>query len=228
MENLEKNNRLFLVIGLAAVVLVSAVGISFAYFVSGVSQTGAGGTTAVGTTAKYGDVNFALANAANSSKMEYPGGKAYGGVKVTATNTSGDTHTYNVSYKLNLNYTNTLSADVTYAVYESSSPITTAISCSGGVDTTSVVGKIKYAYSGCTDPFSSLTAVASGTLSKTTSAANITIANGSNSFSMTSGGTKYYYVLITYPNKTTDQTAESGGSVSAKINSANNITVVQS
>lgn len=218
---MEKKNTVLLTVIAVATLLVAVVGATFAYFTATTEATGNAGTVDTSTT-KVSGVTMTLAPlSASYSKLEYPGGYAYSGAKVTLAKTDAtDTKEYNVSYKIKMEFKNETKTALTWTLYraDSATEIANAKTCevSNTAPTEGAVeGAIYYQYN-CTGTNTYGTQVQTGTIAAETATASevITTASQTQATDATTGA--YYYLVVDYPNSG-NQNDDQGKAISASI-----------
>lgn len=208
---MEKKNTVLLTVIAVATLLVAVVGATFAYFTATNGTTGyATGTTNVKTAESVAGVTLNFGKVNPSSNVVYPGTMNYIGATVAAELEAGKTGTYNSTYTLNGSVTlsEAFAFEVNYSLYETSTPLAegqTPVTCDP-VANKGTATEIKYSQS-CTVNAGLGTKIdsASGTIAAGDTTAAIAFSGNVNT-----GSTKYYYLVVEYPEKDVDQNADAG------------------
>lgn len=202
-------HKKYWLIAIIAVLLIG-VGVTFAYYITGVLKNGQGSsanlqTATVEDTTLAIEGNIDLGSEITTSNM-YPGHKVVVELKLTATGTM--TPIYNLVWR----GTNTLKTTFKYEVYKSSEKQTPSISCSKA--TNSADGYVYY-YENCTNSnFNNLgNPVSKGVIRSTSEEKTIRLTRNETIAATEAGKTVYYYIVLEYPNTDSNQNIDGGGSL---------------
>jgi len=220
-ENMEKKNTVLLTVIAVATLLVAVVGATFAYFTATATTEGnAAGNTDV-KAAKLANVKLNVATIAGSNNVVYPGTKNYVGASAKAavdTVEGAEAGEYNVTYTVTGKVTlgEAFAFPVNYSLYKVSAAaaVSDPVTCENVATTTNGTA-VQYTQN-CTVAAGLGTAVQTGSLAAGETEKTITLADQVIATDATT--TDYYYLVVEYPNDTTQaQDADQGKSVKAEI-----------
>ena len=197
-----KEKTKYLIIAVA-ILLVVGIGISFAYFMASVNQTGEGSSTS-GTTVTLKDTVVKVDGNITFNDLDiYPGHKNVSSIKVTAT---GD---QKALYNLIWEGENTLNTPLKYYVYKTTVEEKPSISCEKKEEGTLT----KKYYEVCEESgFENLgSIVASGEIGTTESETKFKLIKNEEIEGTDEGSVVYYYVVLEYPNEEGSQNIDIGG-----------------
>ena len=202
---MKKNKRLLIVV--SALLLVG--GFSFAYFIASTIFSGEGSNVG-GTTATINDAELRVEGTLEFQDLDiYPGHENVSSVKITAT---GDNTL--IPYNLVWNGTNTLNTSLNYTVYKTSSEVEVTSTCE---KKSGVINGAKMYYEECSiSNLDSLgTPISTGTIN--TNDTKVILAEDEFITATSDGDSKYYYVVLEYPNLEESQNSDIGGSFSGEV-----------
>ena len=206
-----ENNKKYLVIAIAVLLVVIGSGITFAYFAASTKATGTGSTTE-GNTVTVEDTTVNVEGKIEFNDLDiYPGHKNISKISVTAT---GDR---NVIYNLIWTGTNTLNTPLKYYVYKTTTDENPSISC---VKQEEAISALSYAYyETCTESnFDNLgEVIGSGQISNTSESTVVKLLRNESLQATEEGATVYYYVVLEYPNEEGNQNIDIGGSFDGEV-----------
>lgn len=198
---MEKESKI-LIGAIFSVLLLVALGISFAYFLAGNSTSGnAQGSTDVQTLSIEKGGNLKIEGALEFNDLDIlPGHKNVSKIKVTATGNGP------VYYNLIWNGTNSLNTPLNYTVYQTTTDEAPAITCN------KVVRGQKY-YEECINTnFQNLgTSISTGTISTSNIETKHIISQNNEMLATKDGEILYYYVVLEYPNLNESQNIDMEG-----------------
>ena len=215
----EKTRYLLVSVG---VLLVIAIGISFAYFLAS-TQTSGEGAKIDAKTATLGDTTLTVQGTLEFNDLDiYPGHQNISSISVNAT---GNT---TVIYNLIWEGENTLNTPLKYTVYQTTTQMNPSISCEKIEEGT--ISK-RY-YETCTSSgIESLgEVIEQGEITTTSASTKFTLVSEEEIKATSEGNNVYYYVILEYPNTNESQNIDMGGSfngeVTIEIEGAKEITAV--
>ena len=218
---MEKKNTILLTVIAVATLLVAVVGATFAYFTATSSVTGEGNEGTVNTATNIGSVAINQTDIAASNNTIYPGTMNYVGTIIQATKTD-TTENFTLDYSLTgtVSVTAAFAHDITWKLYKVAASETSPVSCAEVTKTPTATGT-QYSQS-CTlgksltgDSVGDGSLVAQGTLTAGETSSPVSYADGSVD---TDGGSDYYYLVVEYPNKQTEQDDDQGKNITMTIN----------
>ncbi len=233
-----------------ATLLVAVVGATFAYFTATTTTTGKNVQTTV-TTKKVGSTSFNLTGSEIEKKMDYPGGiEIIEGVVEAKRTGEEDSNSYNFAYGLSVTATNNLTTTLNWSLFEEDKKLqldsgTTAckLVTEAGKGDGSNETHYYYTHDGSTTTDDGEDCKAENLLkTKLTTfgspLAKGTIANGSGvtitdgeeelasrTISTNDGNakSKYYYLVVEYPNSGNQTTTDAGNTVQINLDLAGNV-----
>lgn len=215
---MEKKNTILLTVIAVATLLVAVVGATFAYFTATASTSGDGDSTGTVNTATVANIGLTSAAAGHSDDMIYPGTMNYAAMSVVPTKTGTDDAEYTLTYTVSGNVTLSEAFEagsVYYTVYRTTTAAATPVSCEDVVAAPGATGT-QYSQS-CTistDLTDSGEIVQARTaVTGTTADINIT----GETLTTNSGTTYYYYLVVEYPNTSSDQNADQQKTITASL-----------
>ena len=214
---MEKKNTILLTVIAVATLLVAVVGATFAYFTAS-TNAGTAGNTNTATTATTGTVSIPFAATDVFTYLNYPGGASVSGIGATASTTDGNT--YNIGYKLNMQFTNETGTALTWTLYSSENPIETDPACQ--LQSEPVGEQTHYYYNNCQlSSYEDLTEVQTDTIAAGAKATTVTTTK---TLTTQTGDSIYYYLVVEYPNSGDQTSTDAGGkTISAQITGATNV-----
>ncbi len=144
---MERKNTVLLTVIAVATLLVAVVGATFAYYTATTTGTQTGSGTGDVTTAKLGNTTFTFTGKSlEHTYLNYPGGLAVFGSEAKLTK-EGDGE-YDLTFDLELDYTNKTDTDLYWALYMTTTPLTENLDpkCKIVMDTTTTPGETHYWY----------------------------------------------------------------------------------
>ena len=226
---MEKKNTVLLTVIAVATLLVAVVGATFAYFTASNSSTGnAAGNVNVNTATESADLVLNVDKVTGSNNIFYPGTKNFVGATASASfkdnNAPADGKEYNISYTLEGKVTlaEAFATEVEWELYETETDLSSdLITCGAITEYTPTEGEnAGTAIAGtktqsCTLALSlandASKKVKSGTINAGDLTATVTHSGTVKTNGTTAGTTKYYYLVVTLPEKGTDQSADATG-----------------
>lgn len=220
---MDKKNMILLTVIAVATLLIAVVGATFAYFTASTNLT-SGNQTSTATTSQLSDVGLTVTAGLSYASMEYPGGFSVVGVSAAATKGNSDTHNYRISYNVDMEFTNATGTALTWTLYERSSALTNADSCTLQ-ENTETPGETHYWYT-CTNTNDYGTQVQTGTVAAGATASRVSTTTLE---TLDTTNTTYYYLVVNYPNNTeTNQYTNDGNkTIESKIVGVSNVTTAQ-
>ena len=215
---MEKKNTILLTVIAVATLLVAVVGATFAYFTATSGATGNGGSTGALNTATVASVGLTAANGGSSTNTVYPGTMNYAGMTVTPTKSGEDDNNYTMTYTVNGSVTlgsEFKAGSVYYTVYRTTSAVGTPVDCQP-VAANPAAGGTQYSQT-CTLA-SEFTSGAEIVQERTAvSGTSAPIAIKGETLTTESGTVYYYYLVVEYENKATDQNDDRGKTITASL-----------
>ncbi len=227
-----------------ATLLVAVVGATFAYFTATNSQTDEANAKVDVATKEVGGTTFTLSGSEIGNKLDYPGGIAI--IKAVATakkDSADDTNNYDFEYSLNITANVGSMTGVKWTLYEfeeDPNVVDTDLKdCNLVNDTTSETGKTLFYYSTAESDKAGespcsitglklntklITEKASGTITSDTVSDQSALKNLSieGVTDNTIGKSKYYYLVVEYPNSGEEQNSEMGSKGNISLTLVNN------
>lgn len=212
---MEKKNVIFLSVIAVATLLTAVIGTTFAYFTANYTTTNTGNATTEVTTAAMPTITFDYGSNVGTTDKVYPG---YSMIKPMKLDVSCSETTCEPTYiKISVTNASTVTAsDLTWALYESTSDLSSKYTCSNTVTTGTAlvdgVSKTTYYMSGNdTCVASSLTDAGATMLldSTTKSSDTISVSKASDS--------KYYYLVVNYANNDATQNTDYNKTISVTM-----------
>ncbi len=203
----EKNKKLIIIVS----VLLLFGGLSFGYFASKF-LSGGQGATASGKTATINGAKVTVTGNLEFNDLSiYPGHKNVSSITVTAT---GNNEL--IPYNLIWAGTNSLNTTLKYTVYKTSQSIDVKSNCEVK---TKVVSGAQIINEECnlTNIDSLGDVISTGEITTNNSSTKITIAGDEFITATANGDTKYYYVILEYPNLETSQNEDIGGTFNGEV-----------
>ncbi len=203
----EKNKKLIIIVS----VLLLFGGLSFGYFASKF-LSGGQGATASGKTATINGAKVTVTGNLEFNDLSiYPGHKNVSSITVTAT---GNNEL--IPYNLIWTGTNSLNTTLKYTVYKTSQSIDVKSNCEVK---TKVVSGAQIINEECnlTNIDSLGDVISTGEITTNNSSTKITIAGDEFITATANGDTKYYYVILEYPNLETSQNEDIGGTFNGEV-----------
>lgn len=198
---MEKETKI--VIGaIFSVLLIVALGISFAYFMARTDASGRGESVEVQTVTLEKGGKLTVEGKLKFEDLDiYPGHRNVSKIKVTVTGYE------DVNYNLIWNGTNSLNTPLKYKVYKSTSDITPTITCN------KVIRSNKYYEEQCTDSdFQGLGSPITGTISSSESQIKHILSANNQVTATQEEDVVFYYVVLEYPNLDNSQNLDMEGS----------------
>lgn len=222
---MEKKNTVLLTVIAVATLLVAVVGATFAYFTAANSTNGdAAGNVNVNTATEGASLQLNVNKVTGSNNIFYPGTKNFVGATASAqfkdNNAPADGKEYNVSYTLTGTVTlaEAFATEVEWELYETETDLSTGLITCGAVTAYTPEGGEAVEGSktqSCTLAPSlandATKKVKSGTIAAGTLTATVTHNGTVRTNGATAGTTKHYYLVVTLPEKGTDQSADATG-----------------
>lgn len=225
---MEKKNTVLLTVIAVATLLVAVVGATFAYFTASNSSTGdAAGNVNVNTATESADLVLNVDKVTGSNNIFYPGTKNFVGATASASfkdNNAPDGKNYNISYTLEGKVTlaEAFATEVEWELYETETDLSSGlITCGAITEYTPTEGEnAGTAIAGTKTQNCTLAPslandaskkVKSGTIAAGELTATVTHSGTVRTNGATAGTTKYYYLVVTLPEKGTDQSADATG-----------------
>lgn len=226
---MEKKNTVLLTVIAVATLLVAVVGATFAYFTASNTTSGdAAGNVNVNTATESASLVLNVDKVTGSNNIFYPGTKNYVGATASAqfkdNNAPADGKEYNVSYTLTGTVTlaETFATEVEWELYETETDLSSGLITCGAVTTytptegenagTPVEGSKTQSCTLAPSLANDATKkVKSGTIAVGTKTATVTHNGTVRTNGATAGTTKYYYLVVTLPEKGTDQSVDATG-----------------
>lgn len=226
---MEKKNTVLLTVIAVATLLVAVVGATFAYFTAANSTTGdAAGNVNVNTATEGAELVLNISKVTGSNNIFYPGTKNFVGATASASfkdnNAPADGKNYNISYALTGKVTlaETFGTEVEWELYETETDLSSGLVTCGAITEytpsegdnagTPIAGSKTQS---CTLAPSLANDASKKVKSGTIAAGELTATVSHNGTVKTSGATagatKYYYLVVTLPEKGTDQSADATG-----------------
>ena len=218
---MEKKNTVLLTVIAVATLLVAVVGATFAYFTATNTVNDQSNGNVTINTASVESVSFTTASITGSDTPIYPGTANYIGASATASLTAAGARSYDVTYNVSGSVTlsEAFAFPVTWTLYSADIPVAEPVSCTEVANTTSGT-EVRYTQT-CTVSNSLTATSATGTISAGQTSATVSLTGEVlNSTTGTTGTSKYYYLVFTYPNDSTaSQNADQGKSITGAITS---------
>lgn len=226
---MEKKNTVLLTVIAVATLLVAVVGATFAYFTASNTTSGdAAGNVNVNTATESASLVLNVNKVTGSNNIFYPGTKNFVGATANAqfkgNNAPADGKEYNVSYTLTGTVTlaEAFATEVEWELYETETDLSTGLITCGAVTQytptegenagTPVEGSKTQSCTLAPSLANDATKkVKSGTIAAGTLTANVTHNGTVRTNGATAGTTKHYYLVVTLPEKGTDQSADATG-----------------
>lgn len=220
---MDKKNMILLTVIAVATLLIAVVGATFAYFTASTNLTN-GGQTSTATTSQLSDVGLSVTADLSYESMAYPGGFSVVGVKAETSKGATDTHNYRISYNVDMEFTNETGTALTWTLYEKSSQLTNADSCTLQ-ENNETAGETHYWYT-CTTTNDYGTQVQTGTVA---AGANAVRVSTTALESLDTTNSTYYYLVVNYPNDASSNqyTADGNKKIESKIVGVSNVTTAQ-
>lgn len=224
---MEKKNTVLLTVIAVATLLVAVVGATFAYFTAANSTSGdAAGDVKVNTATEGASLQLNVNKVTGSNNIFYPGTKNFVGATASAqfkdNNAPTDGKEYNVSYTLTGTVTlaEAFATEVEWELYETETDLSSGLITCGAVTAYTPAGEGATAVEGSKTQSCTLAPslandatkkVKSGTIAAGDLTANVTHNGTVRTNGATAGTTKHYYLVVTLPEKGTDQSADATG-----------------
>ena len=226
---MEKKNTVLLTVIAVATLLVAVVGATFAYFTAANSTSGdAAGNVNVNTATEGASLVLNVNKVTGSNNVFYPGTKNFVGATASASfkdnNAPSDGKEYNVSYTLTGSVTlaEAFATDVEWELYETETDLSTGLITCGAITQytptegdnagTPIEGTKTQSCTLAPSLANDATKkVKSGTISAGTLTSTVTHNGTVRTNGASAGATKYYYLVVTLPEKGSDQSADATG-----------------
>lgn len=220
---MDKKNMILLTVIAVATLLIAVVGATFAYFTASTNLTN-GTQRSTATTSQLSDVGLTVTADLSYESMGYPGGFSIVGVKAEASKGATDTHDYRISYNVDMEFTNATGTALTWKLYEKSTQLTNADSCTLQ-ENTETEGETHYWYT-CTTSNDYGTEVQSGTVAAGASATRVSTTTLE---TLDTSNSTYYYLVVNYPNDdaANQYTADGNKTIESKIVGVSSVTTAQ-
>lgn len=226
---MEKKNTVLLTVIAVATLLVAVVGATFAYFTAANSTTGdAAGSANINTATEGANLILNVSKVEGKKNTFYPGTKNFIGATASASfaenKVPADGKNYNISYTLTgkVTLSEAFVTEVEWELYETETDLSTGlITCGDVTEYTPTEGEnagtpiagsktqtCTLAPSLANDASKK---VKSGTIAAGETSATITHSGTVKTNGADAGATKYYYLVVTLPEKATDQSADATG-----------------
>ena len=203
-----KDKTRYLLVSVGVLVVI-AIGISFAYFLAS-TQTSGEGAKIDAKTATLGDTTLTVQGTLEFNDLDiYPGHQNISSISVNAT---GNT---TVIYNLIWEGENTLNTPLKYTVYQTTTQMNPSISCEKIEEGT--ISK-RY-YETCTSSgIESLgEVIEQGEITTTSASTKFTLVSEEEIKATSEGNNVYYYVILEYPNTNESQNIDMGGSFNGEV-----------
>ena len=215
MEQSKMNYR-SIALSVIVSVFIGIIGFSFAYFTVGVTGSG-GGSSATASSANLSNAELTATALAGSNNAIYPGIMNWRGVSVKASKkTPTASGTYTVSYEFTATVTASAAfgTPIKYSVYEATTSVAAPITCQDVTHTGTTSQQYTRPCTLDTTTLSKLSAVKSGTITSPATSGSVKVTG---SIEANGTATKYYYLIVEYPNTTSDQSGDMGKTITSAI-----------